>query len=652
LALFLFPKIIKSDTIDFMSKKQSKKNQQNNNKKPSQKRVVWSLSLNLSKIILGLLVVILLSSMLLGDKKKETEIPLSQLVAQISEGRVKQITEKGNNLEIVYQDDTKAKTNKEPGAALSETLTNYGLTPAQIASIPVVSKQESGFMYWFFNLVPIILPILIVAFFFYMLSKQMNSAGGMKAMSFGQSKARIQDPSDEKNRITFDQVAGNEIAKSELGDIVDFLKVPEKYFAVGAKIPKGVLLTGDPGTGKTLLARAVAGEARVPFFHLSGSEFVEMFVGVGASRVRDLFDQAKKASPSIMFIDEIDAVGRSRGVGIGGGNDEREQTLNQILVEMDGFEPTDKVIVLAATNRADVLDSALLRPGRFDRTVYLELPDRKDREAILNIHALEKPLAENVDLKLIATRTPGFSGADLESLMNEAAISTAKNGEKIISQESIIKSIEKVMIGPERASHLHTPLERKIVAYHEAGHAILSSVLPNADPVHKVTIIARGSAGGYTLHAPIEERKLTNRAQFLDDIVVSLGGYVAEKMMFGDVTTGPSNDLQVSTKLARNMVTKWGMSDVLGPVAYAGNGKSMFGDDGVKNSDISSETQTKIDDEVTRIMTESLKHAEENMTKYKNALVAVAEKLLEVETLEQEEYHTLIAEFGLNPKTT
>lgn len=634
--------------------KKSQQNTKTPDKKPQKPRVFVAFSVNMLTLIVGMVIFIFLASWILGDHKKSTttETTLSGIVSAIHEGTVQSITVKGNDIIAKRADGSELTTTKESQDAFSEVLIRYGVTAEELARTPITLKNESGFLYWFFNLVPILLPILIVAFFFYMLSKQMNSAGGMKAMSFGQSKARIQDPSDEKNRITFDQVAGNEIAKSELGDVIDFLKTPEKYFAVGAKIPKGVLLTGDPGTGKTLLARAVAGEARVPFFYLSGSEFVEMFVGVGASRVRDLFDQAKKASPAIMFIDEIDAVGRSRGVGIGGGNDEREQTLNQILVEMDGFEPTDKVIVLAATNRADVLDSALLRPGRFDRTVYLELPDRRDREAILAIHGAEKPLADDVDLKLIATRTPGFSGADLQSLMNEAAIATAKSGEQIISQETIIKSIEKVMIGPERASHLHTPLERKIVAYHEAGHAILSSVLPDADPVHKVTIIARGSAGGYTLHAPIEERKLTNRKQFLSDIVVSLGGYVAERMIFGDVTTGPSNDLQVSTKLARNMVTRWGMSDVLGPIAFSGNGKSMFGDDGVKNSDISPDTERKIDEEVSRIMRESLDRADQTLSEYRDALTAVAEKLLEVETLEQDEYHALVSQFGIHPKTT
>ena len=420
---------------------------------------------------------------------------------------------------------------------------------------------------------------------------------------------------------------------------------------IGAKIPKGVLLTGNPGTGKTLLARAVAGEAGVPFFHLSGSEFVEMFVGVGASRVRDLFENAKKASPAIIFIDEIDAVGRSRGVGVGGGNDEREQTLNQILVEMDGFEPTEKVVVMAATNRADVLDAALLRPGRFDRRVYLDLPDRKDREAILDIHAKEKPLEPGVNLKVVAERTPGFSGADLESLMNEAAILAARFDKKIISQADVLSSVEKVMIGAERKSHLHTKKEREIVAYHEAGHAIIASALPDADPVHKISIVARGTAGGYTMKLPLEERKLTSKKEFLDDIAMSLGGYVAEKMIFGDVTTGQSNDLQVSTKLARNMVTKWGMSDALGPIAFEGSqGRVVFGE-GIESKDHSEDTDMRIDAEVSSIMKNALKRAEETLEQYKGALEAVAKKLLEVETLEQDEYNKLIKPFGLIGKT-
>ncbi len=626
--------------------KKQKNNQKPEPKTPNKKNILWKLSINFGTLILGLFVFIIFISFILGNHTSVKKVGLSELVTGIQSGQVASLVIKGSEINIENIDGTKSVTTKESESSLSETLVNYGVSAETLAKIPMTLKNESGIGYWILTLIPILLPIIIVGFFFFMLSRQMNSAGGMKAMSFGQTKARVTNPHDEK-RIRFDDVAGNREAKSELYDVVDFLKNPAKYFAVGAKIPKGVLLTGDPGTGKTLLARAVAGEAGVPFFHLSGSEFVEMFVGVGASRVRDLFDQAKKASPSIIFIDEIDAVGRSRGVGIGGGNDEREQTLNQILVEMDGFEPTEKVIILAATNRADVLDSALLRPGRFDRTVYLDMPDRRDREAILRIHANEKPLATDVDLTLIATRTPGFSGADLQSLLNEAAITTAKNGHTEILQDTIIKSIEKVMIGPERASHMHTEQERRIVAYHEAGHAILATALPNADPVHKVTIIARGHAGGYTLKLPIEERKLTNRAQFLDDITMSLGGYVAEKMIFGDVTTGPSNDLQVSTKLARNMVTKWGMSDLLGPVAYAGNGKSMFGDDGVKGSEISEFTEQKIDEEVSKIMQGALIRAEQVMTQYRGALDAVAEKLLQVETLETDEYHTLVKPFGL-----
>lgn len=587
---------------------------------------------------------------MLVDGKKTEDISLSQVATLVNEGQVKDIQVQGNNLTLTTINDEIKLSKKEAETGITETLKNYGVTGEALAKTIITINDGKGVGFWIINILPILLPILFMGFFVWFLFAQAKGgAGGMKAMSFGQSKARVTDPNDKNKKVTFKDVAGNEEAKQELLEVVDFLRSPEKYLAIGAKIPKGVLLTGNPGTGKTLLARAVAGEAGVPFFHLSGSEFVEMFVGVGASRVRDLFDQAKTASPAIIFIDEIDAVGRSRGVGIGGGNDEREQTLNQILVEMDGFDPTEKVVVMAATNRADVLDAALLRPGRFDRRVFLTLPDRKDRELILKIHANEKPLEDNVDLAVVAERTSGFSGADLESLMNEAAIFAARHNRKKISQNDTLVSIEKVMIGPERKSHLHTKREREIVAYHEAGHAILSSTLEHADPVHKVTIIPRGSAGGYTMHIPLEDRKLETRAQFLDDIVVSLGGYATEKMIFGDVTTGPSNDLQVSTKTARNMVTKWGMSDALGPVAYDGNGRSMFGE-GVESREYSEEMERRIDEEVASIMKNSLKRAEQTLEQYKDALHAVAKKLLEVETLEQDEYNAIIHSFGIKPK--
>ncbi|MCB9820843.1 ATP-dependent zinc metalloprotease FtsH [Candidatus Nomurabacteria bacterium] len=493
------------------------------------------------------------------------------------------------------------------------------------------------------------LPILFVVFLIWMLSKQVKGAG-MQAFSFGQSKARITNPNDPKNRVTFKDVAGAKEAKEELKEIVDFLRNPKKFIDIGAQIPKGVLLTGSPGTGKTLLARAVAGEAGVPFFHLSGSEFVEMFVGVGASRVRDLFTMAKKASPAIVFIDEIDAVGRIRGTGVGGGNDEREQTLNQILVEMDGFEPTEKVIVIAATNRSDVLDPALLRPGRFDRRVVLDLPDRADREEILGIHARKKPLAEDVNLKVVAERTPGFSGADLYSLMNEAAILAAREDRKKVAQFDLIRSIEKVMLGPERKSHLLTKKEKEVTAYHEAGHALVASVLPDADPVHKVSIVARGRAGGYTLKLPLEDRKLQTKKEFLDDIAMSLGGYVAEKMIFGDITTGPSNDLQVATNLARAMVTRWGMSDTLGPIALESDGgKTLFGQ-GVSDREYSEKVGALIDEEVKGIMDTALKRATQVLTDHRACLDAISTKLIEVETLEQPEYEEIIKKFGIEPK--
>ncbi len=472
----------------------------------------------------------------------------------------------------------------------------------------------------------------------------------MQAFTFGQSKARITDPNDKNNKVTFKDVAGSKEAKEELKEIVDFLKNPKKFLDIGARIPKGVILTGAPGTGKTLLARAVAGEASVPFFHLSGSEFVEMFVGVGASRVRDLFKMAKKAAPSIVFIDEIDAVGRVRGTGVGGGNDEREQTLNQILVEMDGFEPNEKVIVMAATNRADVLDPALLRPGRFDRRVVLDLPDRADRLEILEIHSKKKPFAEDVDLKVIAERTPGFSGADLYSLMNEGAILAAREERKKVAQFDLIRSIEKVMMGPERKSHLLSKKEKEITAYHEAGHALVASVLPYADPVHKVSIVSRGRTGGYTLKLPLEERRLQSKKEFIDDITMSLGGYVAEQMVFGDITTGPSNDLQVATNLARAMVTRWGMSEKIGPIALESDGGQVMFGQGVNDKEYSEKMSSVIDAEVAKIMNNSFAIAKKVLTEKRNVLDIIAKKLVEVETLEQAEYNELIIANGIIPK--
>lgn len=588
-----------------------------------------------------------------GDiQKKSEEITLSQVAEMVTMEQVSNILVKGDTITITAKDDTKKIAKKESNASLPETLATYGVTGDMLRNTPITIKTDSNALIIILNVLSILAPILFIGFFFWVMTRQMNGqGGGMKAFSFGQSKARVTDPNDKKKKITFADVAGNEEAKQELLDVVDFLKNPKKYFNVGAKMPKGVLLTGHPGTGKTLLARAVAGEAGVPFFHLSGSEFVEMFVGVGASRVRDLFEQAKLASPAIIFIDEIDAVGRARGVGFGGGNDEREQTLNQILVEMDGFEATEKIVVMAATNRADVLDPALLRPGRFDRRVYLNLPDRKDREAILKIHSNEKPLADDIKLETVASRTPGFSGADLQSVMNEGAIFAARDNREKVSQLDLLSAIEKVMIGPERKSHLHTPDERTLVAYHEAGHAILASVLPNADPVHKVTIIPRGSAGGYTLNIPLEDRKLMRSAQYIDDITVTLGGYAIEKIVYGDVTTGPSNDLQVVTKTARDMVTKWGMSDLLGPVAYV-KSEGMIPGSGEGNSgkEYSGHLAQKIDEEVTKIVHNALQVATDTLHKYRDALEAVVEKLLEVETLEQDEYNAIIKKFGIEPK--
>jgi cell division protease FtsH len=493
------------------------------------------------------------------------------------------------------------------------------------------------------------IPIFLIIFFIWFLSRQVKGAG-VQAFSFGQSKARIIDPNDQSQKVTFKDVAGAKEAKEELVEIVDFLRNPKKFLSIGARIPKGIILMGAPGTGKTLLARAVAGEAGVPFFSISGSEFVEMFVGVGASRVRDLFKLAKKSAPSIIFVDEIDAVGRVRGTGVGGGNDEREQTLNQILVEMDGFEPNEKVIVMAATNRPDVLDPALLRPGRFDRRVTIDLPDRGDREEILKIHARKKPLHEDIDLKVIAERTPGFSGADLYSLMNEGAILAARENRKKVTQYDLIRAIEKVMLGPERKSHVLNKKEKEITAYHEAGHALVASVLPYADPVHKISIISRGRAAGYTLKLPFEDKRMQSKREFLDDIAMSLGGYVAEKIVFGDLTTGASNDLQVLTALSRNMVTKYGMSDKMGPIALEGEGGRVLFGSGVSGKEYSEKVSAEIDSEVNKIISEAYQKAEGIITEHRNVLDAIANKLIEVESLERDEFEKLLIEYNITPK--
>lgn len=608
-----------------------------------------------SQLALGILVLFILVSVysLFADTgAKPRELPISELARSISAGEVSAITVSGNDLEITLTSGELVESKKESEAALSELLRNYGVPAEALSTVAVEVVEQSGWAYWLASLLPFILPLVFIIFFFWLISKQVRGAS-MQALSFGQSKAKIIDPADSSQRITFKDVAGVREAKEELSEIVDFLKNPKKFLDIGARIPKGVLLMGAPGTGKTLLARAVAGEAQVPFLYLSGSDFVEMFVGVGASRVRDLFRLAKKLAPSIIFIDEIDAIGRHRGSGMGGGNDEREQTLNQILVEMDGFEPNEKLIVMAATNRPDVLDPALLRPGRFDRRVILDNPDIRDREEILQIYTKKKPLGPDVNLRVIAERTPGFSGADLANLMNEGAILAARENRTEISQYDLIRSVEKVMLGPERKSHILSAQEKKITAYHEMGHALVASVLPAADPVHKVSIISRGHAAGYTLKLPFEDKKLQSRQEFLDDIAVSLAGYAAENLIFGDITTGASNDIAVSTSLARNMVTKYGMSDKLGPIAFeTGAPKLWLGQDTGRESFSSESVQAVVDAEVSRIMTEALARAKQVLTDKRAALDAMSEELIKVETIDREDFDKLLIVNGIKPKAS
>ena len=618
--------------------------------KKKQPKTLWQFLGNIGATFLIFFAVLAIYSFVSGANSPATPtISISTLAQDISKGLVKTIDIKGDELDLTYKDGTNKISKKETDLALSQTLVNYGVSATSLSAVDIEVQKQSGFAYWMVTLAPILIPLVFIAIFIWFIMRQAKGSG-MQAFSFGQSKARISFPGDKKQKVTFKDVAGAKEAKQELSEIVDFLKNPKKFLEIGAVIPKGVLLMGAPGTGKTLLARAVAGEANVAFFSISGSEFVEMFVGVGASRVRDLFKMAKQAAPAIIFVDEIDAVGRVRGTGVGGGNDEREQTLNQILVEMDGFEPNEKVIVMAATNRPDVLDPALLRPGRFDRRVVIDLPDRGDREEILKIHGAKKPFAEDVNLKVIAERTPGFSGADLYSLMNESAILAARENRNKVSQYDLIRAIEKVMLGPERKSHILSKAEKKITAYHEAGHALVSSVLAHADPVHKISIISRGRAAGYTLHLPLEDKRLQSKKEFLDDIAVSLGGYVAEKMVFGDVTTGPSNDLQVSTALARDMVSKYGMSDKVGVLALEGSGgRPLFGK-GMEEHEYSEKSGAIIDTEVQKIMADAYKRAEKVLKDKRKALDAITERLIETETIEREEFEKILIANGITPK--
>ncbi len=606
--------------------------------------------LNLYKNFFGVVAILmsftLLVSVAYRIQQPVREIDISELVKKINATEVGSISVSGDNLEIILGSGEKLSSKKESGVGITETLVNYGVTPEKLASIALSIKEESGLNFWLAILIPTLLPLIIIIGIFWYITRQ--AKGGIsQAFTFG--KANIKPFASFKDRITFADVAGLKEAKEELSEIVDFLKNPKKYLDIGAKIPRGVLLMGHPGTGKTLLARAVAGEAGVPFFHMSASEFVEMFVGVGAARTRDAFATAKKSAPAIMFIDEIDAVGRERGAGIGGGHDEREQTLNQILVEMDGFERDTRVIVLAATNRPDVLDRALLRPGRFDRRVTLDLPDINEREEILKIHCKNKQLEKSVDLRRVAARTPGFSGADIANAVNEAAILAAKEGEKIISQEHFYKSIEKTMLGAERKSKAISPKEKEKIAYHEAGHALVAAGLKDSDPVHKISIISRGQAGGYTLKLPLEEERLKTKSQFLADLAVMMGGHASEQLNYGDVSTGASDDLKQASSLARALVTRFGMSD-LGPMTFGKAEEMIFlGREMTTERNYSETTAARIDAEVKKFIDNAYKTATKILSSYKGAVKKTVKALVEKETLEQEEFYELLKEFNLKP---
>lgn len=587
------------------------------------------------------LVIAALFSLYSSPAQKSQEVDIGTFIKQLKAKEVTSVVVRSNQFEVELTDQTKELVSKEVSESFGDIVKNYSIDTEVLENVTIDVRENEGLNFWLATLLPFLIPFLLIAGFIYFMMRQVQGANS-RAMMFGQSRAREVNPLTVKNKVTFKDVAGVHEAKEELKEVVEFLRNPKKFRNLGAKIPKGVMLVGPPGTGKTLLARAVAGEANVPFFNISGSEFIEMFVGVGASRVRSLFAKAKKNAPSIIFVDELDAVGRQRGAGLGGSNDEREQTLNQILVELDGFDVNTNVIVLAATNRPDVLDAALLRPGRFDRRVILDMPDIDAREAILKVHSKNKPIDKGVNLRDVAEQTPGFTGADLANLLNEAAILTARRDKKIIGRAEIFESIEKVLLGPERKSHILSDHEKKVTAYHEAGHALVSHLLAHTDPVRKISIISRGRAAGYTLKLPEKDKYMKARPEFIDELAVLLAGYEAESEVFGDITTGASNDLSEATKLARRLITQHGMSETLGPRTFGEREEMIFlGREIHEQRDYSEKIAELIDTEIIKFIKSAQKVARQTIIKNRKKLNEIADYLLEHETMEREDFENI-----------